>query len=173
MKLNSIPSLSLGLLAALTLSSAALAAGNHAGGHEHAPAGAHDSHAHAPEDTAYGKPGQAAEASRTVEVEMSDSMRFTPSDIRVKRGETIRFVLRNAGRLRHEFSLGSRQELEAHYEQMKQFPDMVHDEPNKISVEPGQTGEVIWQFTRTGRVDFACLQVGHYEAGMKGQVTVK
>jgi uncharacterized cupredoxin-like copper-binding protein len=173
MKLKSIPSSSLGLLAALTLSTAALAAGTHAGGHDHGPASHLDSHAHALEETAYGQPGQAAQASRTVEIEMSDNMRFTPSEIRVRRGETIRFVMRNAGQLRHEFSLGTRAELEAHYEQMKKFPDMVHDEPNKVSVEPGQTGEVIWQFTRTGRVDFACLHVGHYEAGMKGRVTVK
>mgnify|MGYP006179903873 CR=1 FL=1 len=36
----------------------------------------------------------------------------------------------------------------------------------------GQQGEVIWQFTKSGKVDFACLHVGHYEAGMKGQVSV-
>lgn len=103
---------------------------------------------------------------------MSDDMRFSPSDIEVRRGETVRLRVRNAGQLRHEFSLGTRQELEEHYEQMKQFPDMVHDEPNKISLEPGQQGEVVWQFSRSGVVDFACLQVGHYEAGMKGQVKV-
>lgn len=163
----------LSLLAALTLSTAALAAGNHTGGHDHAPAGHHDSHAHASEDTAYGKPGQAAQVSRTVEVEMSDRMRFTPSAIRVRRGEIVRFVLRNTGQLRHEFSLGTQAELETHYEQMKQFPDMVHDETNQVSIEPGQTGEVIWQFTQPGRVDFACLQVGHYDAGMKGRISVR
>ena len=103
---------------------------------------------------------------------MSDDMRFTPSNIQVRRGETVRFLIRNAGQIRHEFSLGTKQELDEHHEQMKKFPDMVHDEPNKVSLEPGHKGEVVWQFSRGGVVDFACLQVGHYEAGMKGQIKV-
>jgi uncharacterized cupredoxin-like copper-binding protein len=49
---------------------------------------------------------------------------------------------------------------------------MEHDEPNKISLAPGQQGEVIWTFTKAGAVDFACLHVGHFDAGMKGQVKV-
>lgn len=163
MKHNPIQSLGLGLLAALLVSTGAWASGNHADGHGHDPASV---------ETSYGKPGIATRAKRTIEVVMSDDMRFSPSDIEVRRGETVRLRVRNAGQLRHEFSLGTRQELEEHYEQMKQFPDMVHDEPNKISLEPGQQGEVVWQFSRSGVVDFACLQVGHYEAGMKGQVKV-
>lgn len=148
------------ILPALLAMSVAHAGGNHAGGHGHADA------------TAYGQPGDAARVTRTIQVDMSDTMRFTPADIRVKKGETIRFVVKNSGQLRHEFSLGTRQELEEHYEQMKKFPHMVHDEPNKVTVEPGQSGEVVWHFTRTGAVDFACLHPGHYDAGMKGQVHV-
>jgi uncharacterized cupredoxin-like copper-binding protein len=55
---------------------------------------------------------------------------------------------------------------------MKKFPDMEHDEPNKISLAPGKQGEVIWKFTKAGAVDFACLHVGHFDAGMKGLVKV-
>ncbi|MEO0003522.1 MAG: hypothetical protein RLZZ22_1214 [Pseudomonadota bacterium] len=164
-KFRSLPSLGLTALLALMVSGGSWAAGAHAGGH------GHPDH-HASMKTPYGQPGDAAKARRTVEVEMSDNMRFTPSEIKARKGETIRFVIRNSGQLRHEFSLGTRQELEEHYEQMKKFPDMVHDEPNKISLEPGQQGEVIWQFTHSGQVDFACLHVGHYEAGMKGRVSV-
>ena len=36
----------------------------------------------------------------------------------------------------------------------------------------GKQGEIIWQFTKAGEVKFACLYPGHYDAGMKGQVTV-
>lgn len=161
MKFSNIQSLGLGTLLALMVTTGSWAAGSHAGGHGHAS-----------DETPYGKPGLAAQARRTIEVEMSDNMRFTPSEIRARKGETIRFVIRNSGQLRHEFSLGTQQELEEHYEQMKKFPDMVHDEPNKVSLEPGQQGEVIWQFTQGGKVDFACLHVGHYEAGMKGLVRV-
>ena len=159
-KFRSLPALGLAALLALS-TSGSWAAGAHAGGHGHAS-----------EETSYGKPGDAARVKRSIEVVMSDDMRFTPANIQVKRGETVRFLVRNAGQIRHEFSLGTKQELEEHYEQMKKFPDMVHDEPNKVSLEPGQQGEVIWQFTKSGKVDFACLHVGHYEAGMKGQVSV-
>ncbi|QEI05261.1 cupredoxin family protein [Pigmentiphaga aceris] len=159
MAFHTIQSALLGLLSTFAISTSALAAGSHAGGH-------------ADEATGYGKPGIAAKVDRSIQVDMSDNMRFTPADIAVKRGETVRFVIRNVGRLPHEFSLGTKQELEAHYEQMKKFPGMVHDEPNKISLAPGKQGEIIWQFTNSGAVDFACLHVGHYEAGMKGLVKV-
>jgi uncharacterized cupredoxin-like copper-binding protein len=169
MTFNFFKTCALGTIAALTLSTAALAGGNHAGGHDHGHA---SSHGHYAEETAIGKPGQAASAKRTVTVEMSDNMRFSPDTIAVKQGETVRFVVKNVGQVKHEFSLGTQKELLEHYELMKKFPDMVHDEPNKVSLEPGQQGEVIWQFTKAGAVDFACLHPGHYDAGMKGQVKV-
>lgn len=148
-------------LALLTLSSAAFAAGNHAGGQ------GHDS-----EETAIGKPGTAAKASRTVKIEMRDTMRYTPSDIVVKQGETVRFAIRNSGKVKHELSLGTEKELLEHLEQMKKFPDMEHDEPSKVTLAPGMQGEIIWQFTKAGTVNFACLMPGHFEAGMVGKVKV-
>ena len=63
-------------------------------------------------------------------------------------------------------------ELLEHLEQMRKFPDMEHDEPSKITLGPGKQGEIVWQFTKAGVVDFACLIPGHYEAGMKGAITV-
>ena len=151
----------LGAIAALGFCGAALAVGNHAGGHG---AGAQES--------AIGQPGQAAHVWRTITVEMRDSMRFSPERISVRQGETVRFVVKNTGQLRHEFSLGTQAELRAHHEMMKQFPDMEHDEPGKVSLAPGKQGEVLWQFARAGEVDFACLYPGHYDAGMRGRVKV-
>ncbi len=147
--------------AALCLSGAAFAGGTHAGGHGH-DAG----------ESAIGKPGTTAKAARTITVEMSDTMRYTPSDIQVKQGETVRFVIRNVGKVKHELSLGTEKELLEHLEQMKKFPDMEHDEPSKVTLAPGKQGEIIWQFTKAGTVNFACLMPGHYEAGMKGAVKV-
>lgn len=115
-----------------------------------------------------GKPGLAAQATRRVQVDMSDAMRFTPSSIDVKQGETVRLVVTNFGRLPHELVIGSAQDLKAHEMQMKQHPGMVHADENLVSVAPGQTGELVWQFTRAGRIEFACLQPGHFDAGMKG-----
>ena len=143
--------------ALLTACMAVLASGNHSGGH--APA-------------SIGKPGVAKAVTRSIAVSMTDNMRFTPSDIQVRQGETIRFVVTNKGQLKHEFNLGTDADLKAHAEQMKKFPEMEHDEPNLVSLAPGKTGEVIWQFTKAGQVSFACLHVGHYDAGMKGQVKV-
>ncbi len=131
---------------------------------------AHDKHSH--DDDAIGKPGIATAATRTVEVNMSDKMRFTPSSFNAKQGETIRFVIKNSGSLKHEFILGTEKELKAHYELMKKNPEMEHSEPNMITLAGGKTGEIVWQFTKAGKIDFACLQPGHYDAGMKGKVVV-
>ena len=84
----------------------------------------------------------------------------------------MRFVVRNTGQLKHEFVLGTEAEHRAHYEQMKRFPDMAHDEPSMVTVHAGGQGEVVWRFSRGGQVHFACLQVGHYDAGMKGRIQV-
>lgn len=117
-----------------------------------------------------GEPGLASAKARTVEVEVGDDMRFRPAAIRVKRGETIRFVVRNRGRLPHEMVFGRIADLKAHAALMQKFPNMQHDEPNMVSVAPGQTGELRWHFSHAGTVEFACLQPGHFEAGMRGRV---
>lgn len=143
--------------ALLAASSAASASGTHAGGHGDSP---------------IGRPGVASKVNRTIIVDMVSGMRFNPSDIQVKKGETIRFVLKNTDGVKHEFSLGTQKELLEHYGVMKRFPDMEHDEPNKLSLAPGKQGEVIWQFTKANAVDFACLHPGHFEAGMMGRVIV-
>jgi uncharacterized cupredoxin-like copper-binding protein len=124
------------------------------------------------EQKPWGIAGDARKVTRTIEVEMRDDMRFSPDRIRVTKGETIRFVHRNAGKVMHEFVLGTRAELDQHAEMMKKFPGMEHDEPYMAHVAPGKTGEVIWTFNRAGEFEFACLLPGHYEAGMVGKVAV-
>ena len=138
--------------------STVFAAGNHADGHENSDA--------------IGKPGKATNAKRTVKVEMLDTMRFKPQSITVKQGETIKFIVKNPGKVKHEMVLGTEKELKEHAEAMKKNPEMEHDDANQITVQPGKSGEIIWQFTKTGKVNFACLQPGHYDAGMAGTVTV-
>ena len=128
---------------------------------------------HAGHDDTFGKPGDPSKVSRTVEVDMSDAMRFTPAKINVKKGETVRFVVKNSGRLKHEMVLGTAKELREHAELMKRFPEMEHEDPNQLSLDGGKTGELVWQFTRVGTFDFACLQPGHFDAGMHGKIAVK
>jgi len=125
------------------------------------------------EVTDFGQEGNPKKVTRTVQIEMADSMRFTPADISVRRGETIRFVVRNGGKLLHEMVLGTPQALKEHAELMKKFPEMEHADANMAHVKPGAKGEIVWQFTQPGVFQFACLQPGHFEAGMVGNLTVK
>jgi uncharacterized cupredoxin-like copper-binding protein len=124
------------------------------------------------EERVYGREGNPNAVARTIQITGTDRMRYTPSVIRVKQGETVRLVMMNGGKLMHETVLGTRKELEEHYALMKKFPEMEHDEPNMIHVKPGETGDMIWQFTRPGEFEFACLIPGHWEAGMHGKVIV-
>ena len=169
-----IRSTSLRAFAAFGLA-AACAAGNAAGdaaGHQH---GVHaKGHDHAERQSAIGEPGVAAKATRTVKIDMSDAMRFTPASVKVRQGETVRFLVSNSGKLEHEMVLGTARELSDHHEHMLANPDMKHDdaEPNMVSLAGGKSGEIVWHFTRAGRVLFACLEPGHFEAGMKGAVQV-
>ena len=125
------------------------------------------------EEKPFGKAGDPEKVTRTITFRMTDKMRFDPSHVTVKRGETVRFIAKNDGKLVHEMVFGTPDELKAHAEQMKKFPDMEHDEPYMVHVAPGKTGEIVWQFTRPGVFDFACLIAGHYDSGMMGKVTVK
>ena len=55
---------------------------------------------------------------------------------------------------------------------MLKFPTMEHDEPYMAHVLPGESGDLLWKFNREGSFDFACLIPGHYQAGMRGTITV-
>jgi uncharacterized cupredoxin-like copper-binding protein len=135
-------------------------------------AGAADGHHHDHGSASIGEAGEASQVTRTVEVEMRDSMQFVPSKLAVKQGETLRIRVKNAGQLTHEIVLGSEKDLKAHAELMKKFPEMEHAEPNMLTLAAGKSGELVWKFSRAGVVNFACLQPGHFDAGMKGQVRV-
>lgn len=123
-------------------------------------------------DTSIGVAGVASKVDRTIEVVMNDTMRFAPDNLTVKAGETIRFVVKNAGQIKHEFNIGSPASLKEHSEVMLKHSNMQHTEANVASLSPGKTGEVIWKFTQAGTVTFACLQPGHMSAGMKGSIKV-
>ena len=124
------------------------------------------------EQKEWGIAGDAIAAKRTIEISMTDNMRFTPDRIDVKQGETVRFVLKNTGKIMHELVLGTKKELDAHAAMMTRFPGMEHDEPYMTHVGSGKTGEIVWTFNRPGEFDFACLIAGHFQAGMVGKIKV-
>jgi uncharacterized cupredoxin-like copper-binding protein len=154
-------------LALALLATPAFAAPGHSGGHGNNH-GHYDGHA-----AALGEPGDPKAKARTINIVMSDEMRFSPETVTVKRGETIRFVVKNAGELRHEMTLGTMEELVEHAAVMEKHPDMEHDDPNAVTVEPGQTKTILWKFTKAGSFDFGCLVPGHMPAGMKGRIVVR
>ncbi|QDX24112.1 hypothetical protein FP568_01280 [Pandoraea pnomenusa] len=123
--------------------------------------------------TAIGEAGDDALATRTVDVDMRDTMRFSPATITVRRGDTVRFVVTNNGKVRHEMTLGTASALAEHAKMMQQMPDMKHAEANAVTVDPGQRRTLVWHFTQPGTVEFACLEPGHFEAGMRGVVNVR
>ena len=125
------------------------------------------------EERAFGREGDPKKVTRTIKLDMTDAFRFTPSEITVKRGETVKFVVSNSGKQLHEMVLGTTEELKEHAELMKKFPEMEHADANMAHVKPGAKGEIVWQFTKSGEYQFACLIPGHYEAGMVGKVVVK
>lgn len=124
------------------------------------------------EQQAWGIAGDAKAVTRTVTISMSDAMRFTPDKLDVKQGETVKFVLRNGGKVLHEMVIGTKKDLEEHAALMVKFPNMEHEEPYMAHVPAGKTGEIIWTFNKPGDFDFACLVAGHYQAGMTGKIKV-
>ena len=124
------------------------------------------------DEQAFGREGDPKKVSRTVKIDMSDKLRFSPAILTVKPGETVKFVVKNSGKLSHEMVLGTMQELKQHAEAMKKHPTMEHDEPYMAHVAPGKTETMAWQFTKPGEFYYGCLVPGHFEAGMVGKITV-
>ncbi len=132
------------------------------------PARSHEHHDH----FSAGEPGDPTKPSRTIEIALNE-MDFTPANIEVKRGEQIRFVLRNVGTEDHEFLLATTEENLKHAELMKKFPKMEHDDPNGARVAPKKSAEILWKFTKAGTFEYSCLIPTHRDMGMIGHVTVK
>ncbi|MDD1522551.1 copper resistance protein [Bradyrhizobium sp. WBAH42] len=135
-----------------------------------APAFAHDKHGHG--NYSAGEPGDPKKPARTIEILLNE-MDYTPAKIEVKRGEQIRFVLRNVGKEDHEFLLATTKENLAHAVEMKKHPHMEHDDPNAVRLAPKKTTEILWKFSKPGTFEYSCLIPDHREYGMVGQVTVK
>ena len=161
-----------------------------------APAWSHGSGDHAPkarakaaiskEEHPFGREGDPKKVTRTIRVEMHDTMRFLAAgpgvvragggaggtEIRVNEGDTVKFIVSNDGKVMHEMVIGTMKDLKAHADMMRKHPTMEHDEPYMAHVAPGKKGEVVWQFTKAGEFYYACLLPGHFEAGMIGKIVV-
>lgn len=142
--------------------------------------------------TPIGEAGEAANASRTIEVVMHDNY-YEPESVSLKAGETVRFVVRNAGEFVHEFNIATAEMHKAHQSEMMMMMEHgvleadrineeaarsmqakmghgMHDDPNSVLLEPGETGEIVWTFPSDADLEFACNVPGHYDAGMVGNI---
>ena len=138
----------------------------------HKPGEGHDH----PEETAYGKPGDPKKPARIVQIVMRESdgrMLFIPDAFKIRKGEQVRFQLRNNGEVDHEFVVATLEDNLKHMKEMAKNPDMEHDDPNARRVKPKKTAEIVWQFTKAGTFDFSCLIPGHRQAGMFGTIVVE
>ena len=157
-------------LAIVMLLSANAWAGEGPSGHSHS-----HSHDHGATFSA-GEPGNPKKPAKIVQVTMREAdgkMLFVPARLEVRKGDQIKFVLRNNGELEHEFVLASAADNLKHAEAMKKNPGMVHEDPNGRQLAPKKTGKMVWKFTRAGEFEYACLIPGHREAGMTGTIVVK
>ena len=133
-------------------------------------------HSHAPSEFSAGEPGDPKKPARIIQVTMNEGdgkMMYIPDRVEIKRGEQVKFMLRNNGELDHEFILATTAENLKHGEAMKKNPDMEHDDPNGKRLAPKKTDEIVWKFTQAGEFEYSCLIPGHREAGMVGTIVVK
>jgi uncharacterized cupredoxin-like copper-binding protein len=142
-------------------------------------AGEHDHHHGGGEQGQYsfGSPAQATNTARTIRITANDTPRFVAQDpLVIKKGETIQFVITNAGEHRHEFAVGDRASQRAHALMMKKDPDMKHDaDPAVVSIAAGETKTLVWTFDKTpaSPIELACHVGDHYAEGMRLGVTLK
>lgn len=120
-----------------------------------------------------GELADAAQAVRMVEVTTLDTMGFEPNSISVAAAKTITFAVTNNGQAAHDFTLGDATMQQEHADAMGHMPDgMAHDTSNSITLQPGETKQLTWRFADAGTLEFACHQPDHYEAGMRGEITI-
>lgn len=125
---------------------------------------------------AFGEPADASEADRTIEVTVDNELAFEPAEFEVAAGEVVTFRIINIGDVEHEFVLGDEQAQQQMADEMGEGGDD-HGESggmsNAVTIHPGEEAELTWRFPdQATTVLVGCHVPGHYEAGMRGTVTV-
>ncbi len=141
---------------------------------------------------AIGEKGKISEVSRVIQINMYDNY-YEPDKIEVKKGETIKFFVKNLGELVHEFNIATKMMHLEHQPEMmtlveneiilsdkidkqkmiemvKKNPSMSHTHSNSVLLSPGESANLIWKFTNSVKLEAACNVPGHYEAGMIAEI---
>ena len=118
-----------------------------------------------------GTPASPSAATREVKITTHDQLRFEPDRIEVRAGEVVMFTVQNIGKTRHEFVLGDAKYQEMHGKDMQS--GHMADGANAVSLEPGETKRLTWEFGEAGTLQFGCHEPGHFEGGMVGEITIQ
>lgn len=114
-----------------------------------------------------GMPAAGAKPDKVVAVILSDDMRITfKKPVTIEPNDVVQFVVMNAGKIDHEFSIGSVKEQLERREMMKNMGDHAHDSDSAVTVKPGKAKQLLWHFYGDNNVELACNIPGHAEAGM-------
>ena len=139
-----------------------------------------------------GEKGDSKNIDRTIEIKMYDNY-YEPNLIKVKKGETIKFIVRNLGEMVHEYNIATKEMHIKHQPEMQKLVDhgilmvdkidkekmkkmskidhsMSHSHSNSVLLEPNTKGELIWKFTTDSNLEVACNIPGHYELGMIAKI---
>ena len=141
---------------------------------------------------AIGEKGSEESVDRVVKVSMYDNY-YKPNKFKVKKNETIKFVVENKGELVHEFNIATKEMHLKHQPEMmmmveheilladkidkkkmmemsKKNPAMAHSHSNSVLLSPGDKAELIWKFSNTVDIEAACNVPGHYDVGMVAKI---
>ena len=139
-----------------------------------------------------GEKGDPNKIDRVVHIKMYDNY-YEPNFVKIKKGETIKFVVENLGEMVHEYNIGTKEMHIKHQPEMQKLIDheiimvdkidkikmkkmskmdhsLGHSHANSIMLEPKTSGEIIWKFTKNIDLEMACNIPGHYESGMFGNL---
>jgi len=114
--------------------------------------------------------GRANPAIRTVTITIHFS-HFSTSQIDVRPGETVRFVIDNTDPIDHEFIIGGQHVQQVH----EKGTEPSHGaKPGEVSVPAGTTQVTTYTFPDSvGQLEFACHLPGHYAYGMHGLLLIR
>ena len=139
-----------------------------------------------------GAKGKLSEVNRVIEIKMYDNF-YEPNEIKIKKGEIIKFKVHNFGELVHEFNIATKKMHLKHQSEMvklveneilladkidkkkmkemaKKDQSMSHSHSNSVLLEPNEDGEIIWKFNTEAKLEAACNIPGHYETGMIAKI---
>ena len=139
-----------------------------------------------------GEKGNDSEVEKIIEVKMFDNY-YEPSEFKINKNQTIKFIVYNYGELVHEFNIATKKMHFKHQPEMMKMVvneiivggkidkskmkemskvdhSMSHSHSNSVLLEPNQSAELIWKFNSDANLEVACNIPGHYESGMVAKI---